>query len=131
MNHPAFDYFDLKPPVTEAALKTAYRQRARQLHPDKGGDTAAFQTLQAYYQQAQCALQSVQQTETHLFSKLDQIQREAEELTHWFYQQAQAWAERQADLTAQLQANEQELAQLFTELEQWQTKNATFFETMD
>jgi len=42
-------YFDLELPVTEVALKKAYKQKARELHPDLGGDEEAFKDLQKAY----------------------------------------------------------------------------------
>ena len=39
-------------PCTEADVKRAYRQQAHEVHPDKGGSTAAFQALQTAYKEA-------------------------------------------------------------------------------
>lgn len=123
MSIEAFEYFGLTPPVTEVELKQAYRQRAHFCHPDKGGDTAAFQTLQQYYKQAQRALTHSTPLITHfdeLFNRLNKIQAEAETLTAWFHQQATMWATQQTQLAEQLQQNEVELTEMMAELARWQ-----------
>ena len=40
----------LRRPVDPDALKRAYRERAREHHPDRGGDPRAFQQVQAAYE---------------------------------------------------------------------------------
>ncbi len=42
--------WQLPQPFSVAQLKKTYRQQALRLHPDKGGDAAAFQLLQQEYQ---------------------------------------------------------------------------------
>jgi hypothetical protein len=42
----------LTPPSTEAEVRAAYRRKARELHPDVGGDAAAFVLLNAAYEEA-------------------------------------------------------------------------------
>lgn len=44
--------FDLEFPCTEDELKTAYRDKVKQLHPDRGGDQQRFLLLQGYFEQA-------------------------------------------------------------------------------
>lgn len=40
-------------PCSRAQVRAAYRERARQCHPDRGGDAAEFRALQAEYEQLQ------------------------------------------------------------------------------
>jgi hypothetical protein len=42
----------LRMPCTEEELKTAYRQRVKQLHPDHGGDQRRFMLLQSQFEEA-------------------------------------------------------------------------------
>ncbi len=42
----------LQLPCSEADVRQAYRQRARALHPDGGGDPRAFMALRAAYEEA-------------------------------------------------------------------------------
>ncbi|HEY7064337.1 MAG TPA: J domain-containing protein [Chloroflexota bacterium] len=42
----------LELPCTEAAVRQAYREKARSLHPDAGGDARAFVALRAAYEEA-------------------------------------------------------------------------------
>ncbi len=46
----ALEVLGLRPPVDAAAVKRAYRHLARELHPDAGGDAAAFLRVQAAYE---------------------------------------------------------------------------------
>ncbi|MBX7165334.1 MAG: J domain-containing protein [Pirellulales bacterium] len=48
--------FGLSQPCTEADLLKAYRNRVKQLHPDRGGDQRKFMLLQAHFEQAQSIL---------------------------------------------------------------------------
>lgn len=43
---------DLKLPCTEADVMAAYRDKAKQMHPDRGGDLDDFLRLQRYFEQA-------------------------------------------------------------------------------
>ncbi|MCA9169094.1 MAG: J domain-containing protein [Planctomycetales bacterium] len=45
--------FGLQLPCNEHELKEAYRRRAKELHPDRGGDIHKFLTLQQQFEQAQ------------------------------------------------------------------------------
>jgi hypothetical protein len=42
----------LRPPCSTEDVRRAYRRLAQRLHPDKGGDGAAFAALQADYRRA-------------------------------------------------------------------------------
>ncbi|QDU38538.1 Chaperone protein DnaJ [Maioricimonas rarisocia] len=42
----------LLPPYSESDVKKAYREKARRLHPDAGGDAEAFKALRAAYERA-------------------------------------------------------------------------------
>ena len=42
----------LKMPCTEEDLKSAYRQKVKQLHPDHGGDQRRFLLLQSQFEEA-------------------------------------------------------------------------------
>jgi hypothetical protein len=53
-------FFGLKLPTTIKALKAAYRRRARQAHPDHGGNADAFRELQRQYEAAMDYLQRQQ-----------------------------------------------------------------------
>jgi len=43
---------DLRPPCSEEEVLAAYRQRAKSLHPDRGGDLEKFLRLQQHFEQA-------------------------------------------------------------------------------
>jgi hypothetical protein len=43
----------LQLPITESDVLAAYRQRVKQLHPDRGGDLQKFLKLQRHFEQAQ------------------------------------------------------------------------------
>ncbi len=43
---------DLDLPCTEEEVLAAYRERAKSLHPDRGGDLQEFLRLQKYFEQA-------------------------------------------------------------------------------
>ena len=48
------DYYDIlgvKPDASEADIKAAYRIRALEVHPDRGGDPGGFQAVEAAYRQ--------------------------------------------------------------------------------
>ncbi len=47
-----WDTLGLAPAATVAEIKRAYRQRALQAHPDRGGDAAAFRALHTAYESA-------------------------------------------------------------------------------
>jgi hypothetical protein len=49
---PCLRVLGLQLPCTEADVRQAYRQRARALHPDAGGDPRAFVALRAAYEEA-------------------------------------------------------------------------------
>ena len=49
---PCLHALDLKWPITEAQVLAAYRQRVKDLHPDRGGDLQQFLRLQRYFEQA-------------------------------------------------------------------------------
>jgi len=49
---PCLVALDLRPPCTEAEVLAAYRQRAKSLHPDRGGDLDKFLRLQQHFEQA-------------------------------------------------------------------------------
>ena len=53
---------DLELPCTEEEVLAAYRERAKSLHPDRGGDLQEFLRLQKYFEQA-IQLSRVEQTE--------------------------------------------------------------------
>lgn len=42
----------LRMPCTEEDLKRAYRQKVKELHPDRGGDQRRFMILQAQFEEA-------------------------------------------------------------------------------
>ncbi len=47
------EVFGLSLPCTTDDLMAAYRQRVKQLHPDRGGDCSGFMVLQGQFEQAQ------------------------------------------------------------------------------
>jgi len=47
-----FAALGLEPDASVAAVKAAYRREAKRLHPDHGGDAAAFRDLHAQYEAA-------------------------------------------------------------------------------
>ena len=49
---PCLITLDLFPPITEAEVMVAYRERVKQLHPDRGGDLRKFLQLQRHFEQA-------------------------------------------------------------------------------
>jgi curved DNA-binding protein CbpA len=51
-NRPWAEVLGVPPHASRETIDTAYRRLARQRHPDSGGDTAAFQELQAAYEEA-------------------------------------------------------------------------------
>jgi hypothetical protein len=54
--------FGLKLPCTEEQLLSAYRQKVKRLHPDKGGDRQKFMVLQSDFEQARHFLQSLEES---------------------------------------------------------------------
>ena len=46
-------------PMIEKIVSVGYRELAKRLHPDAGGETAAFQDLQAANEQLKAAVRSV------------------------------------------------------------------------
>lgn len=51
---------DLKIPCSEADVLAAYRERAKTLHPDRGGDLQQFLRLQQHFEQALAVVRSSQ-----------------------------------------------------------------------
>lgn len=49
---PCMETFDLDLPCTEEQVLAAYRQRVKELHPDRGGDLQQFLRLQKHFEQA-------------------------------------------------------------------------------
>ncbi|RIK86226.1 MAG: hypothetical protein DCC67_03030 [Planctomycetota bacterium] len=49
---PCLDAFGLTLPCTEEQVLAAYRQRVKELHPDRGGDLRQFLRLQKHFEQA-------------------------------------------------------------------------------
>lgn len=49
---PCLETFGLTFPCTEEQVLAAYRQRVKQLHPDRGGDLHQFLRLQKHFEQA-------------------------------------------------------------------------------
>jgi hypothetical protein len=49
---PCLIALDLQLPVTESDVLTAYRERVKQLHPDRGGDLQKFLKLQQHFERA-------------------------------------------------------------------------------
>ena len=45
----AYDELGLQPGASTAAVRRAYRERAKETHPDRGGSSAAFKQLQEAY----------------------------------------------------------------------------------
>lgn len=50
--------FDLELPCTEEQVLAAYRERAKSMHPDRGGDLQAFLQLQKHFEQALALVRS-------------------------------------------------------------------------
>lgn len=50
---------EVDPSASPAELKTAFRRRCLECHPDRGGDAVAFGRLQAAYRRALAASESV------------------------------------------------------------------------
>ncbi|MBA3822577.1 MAG: J domain-containing protein [Ktedonobacterales bacterium] len=46
-----YDLLGIENGATKREIKNAYRRQARKVHPDKGGDEAAFKVLYAAYRQ--------------------------------------------------------------------------------
>ncbi len=65
---------DLELPCTEEEVLAAYRERAKSLHPDRGGDLQEFLRLQKYFEQA---IQLVQ-GEVGEPGRLDPVHNESE-----------------------------------------------------
>ena len=60
---PCLITLDLFPPITEVEVMLAYRERVKQLHPDRGGDLRKFLQLQRHFEQAlHLACQQAKQT---------------------------------------------------------------------
>ena len=49
---PCLKELGLHLPITEADVLTAYRERVKHLHPDRGGDLRKFLKLQQHFEQA-------------------------------------------------------------------------------
>ena len=49
---PCLTALDLRPPCSEADVLAAYRERVKDLHPDRGGDLRKFLRLQKHFEQA-------------------------------------------------------------------------------
>jgi hypothetical protein len=49
---PCLATFDLSLPCSEEQVCAAYRRRAKELHPDRGGDLEQFLRLQKHFEQA-------------------------------------------------------------------------------
>ncbi len=49
---PCFEALDLRLPCSEEEVLSAYRQRVKSLHPDRGGDMRQFLRLQQHFEQA-------------------------------------------------------------------------------
>ncbi len=49
---PCLEALELHQPITESDVISAYRQRVKQLHPDRGGDLCKFLRLQQHFEQA-------------------------------------------------------------------------------
>jgi len=47
-----FESFGLRPTCTEEELKAAYRERVKQMHPDRGGERARFLKLQQHFEES-------------------------------------------------------------------------------
>jgi hypothetical protein len=47
----AFGVLGIRPPCTVGDIKTAYRQRALEVHPDRGGSPGDFEAVEAAYRQ--------------------------------------------------------------------------------
>lgn len=45
----AFDRLNLAPTTDEQAIRGAYRERVKEVHPDQGGDRESFEAVQAAY----------------------------------------------------------------------------------
>jgi len=55
---PCFAALDLQSSCTEEEVLTAYRDRVKSLHPDRGGDLGKFLRLQQHFEQALCLVRS-------------------------------------------------------------------------
>jgi hypothetical protein len=53
---PAFDILGLTPPFTIDDVKAAYRAKAKESHPDAGGDANAFNQVETAYRTALASL---------------------------------------------------------------------------
>jgi hypothetical protein len=49
---PCFEALDLRAPCSEEDVLSAYRERVKLLHPDRGGDMQKFLRLQRHFEQA-------------------------------------------------------------------------------
>ncbi len=59
---PCLAAFDLQLPCSEQDVLTAYRKRAKSLHPDRGGDLQKFLRLQQHFEQAMHLVRSQART---------------------------------------------------------------------
>lgn len=57
----ALQVFGLKLPCTEQQLLSAYRERVKKLHPDRGGDKQKFMLLQTHFEEAQKFLRRLEE----------------------------------------------------------------------
>ena len=54
----AFRQLGLRPPASLDDIKAAYRRKALEAHPDRGGDPAEFHAVEAAYRQLLRAAQA-------------------------------------------------------------------------